>query len=334
MEQPTSEPRACEVCGGRINQDNKYGICQRTAECRKIRARKKTGRTESRYCEACGRRLNSNNRSGVCNQPSPACLEARKQKRRKVNPKRKPPQRAVIHAGDVFGKLTALDEYDPKRRVILCRCECGIEKRVRRAHLAAGFVRSCGCLRYEVRRARKALYLKAGAVFGRLTAIEDIVSCNDRARFRCECGNEKMILAVSVKTGATKSCGCLTRTHGFSKHPLYSTWASMIQRCTNPNHNGHDNYSRLPKPVCDRWRDPWAFAEDILREIGPRPEARDKKGRVVYELDRIDNECGYGPGNVRWLDRKGQKANQRTIKGLTRERDAALARVAELEALL
>lgn len=342
MEQGTSEPRSCEACGSPIRRDNKYGVCQRTAECKKAYSRKKRSPEEPRYCEACGRRLNITNQTGVCSRYDPVHNEARKRKRYEVNPAQI--RHAIVHAGDVFSKLTVLDQYDPQRLLILCRCECGKEKRMDRARLAAGKIHSCGCLRYQVRRARKAPYLTAGMTFGLLTAIEDVALCMDRALFRCQCGNEKIIRSSAVKNGTTKSCGCLTWTlGGFSNHPLHSTWHSMRQRCYNPKAESYENYGGRKDAeitVCDRWRtDPWAFAEDVYREIGPRPEGKGEKGQPLYEFDRADNDRGYWCGrctycasrgqftiNVRWSDKKTQVANRRTIQGLSRELAAARAK--------
>ena len=143
--------------------------------------------------------------------------------------------------------------------------------------------------------------------------------------------------AIRVKLGLAESCGCLTRTHGFSKHPLYQLWASVVQRCTNPNHASFRNYGGrvIPGPItiCDRWRfDPWAFAEDIYREIGDRPEGRDEHGRVLYELDRVDNNRGYEPGNVRWADRKTQAGNKRTVAEMTDQCSTLAGAVAERDA--
>jgi len=113
----------------------------------------------------------------------------------------------------------------------------------------------------------------------------------------------------------------------------------MIQRCTNPNHRSYHNYGGRGITVCDRWRDPWLFAEDIEREIGPKPEAVDKSGRALYELDRIDNDRGYEPGNVRWSTRSEQARNKRKISKMTpelaalvAERDALAAEVQALKA--
>ena len=90
----------------------------------------------------------------------------------------------------------------------------------------------------------------------------------------------------------------------------------MVQRCTNPNHNGYGNYGgrNVPITVCGRWRDPWMFAEDIDREMGPgRKIGARKTAGSCTNWTGIDNDHGYWCGrcaecvsrgkvtiNVRW----------------------------------
>jgi hypothetical protein len=352
MDDGTPEPRRCEVCDDPIRQNNTYGICtdQGKSACIAARRRKRLGLPErgEKTCEICGRPLRLDNKTGICSERSPSeCARVRRRMNRGAADPRGHRYLIAIKPGDTFGLWTALEEYDPKRKLVLCRCECErrTERLVRATHLTDGSSQSCGCVRYE-NRVAKGPYLVGGSVFGYLTAIEDIASFSDRARFHCKCGREKMIPAGSVKTGATKSCGCLTATlGGFSRHPLYSTWASMVQRCTNPNHRAYGNYGGREDAeitVCERWRtDPWGFADDIYREIGPRPEGKDERGRVLYEFDRKNNNRGYWCGrcaycasrgqftiNVRWSDKKTQKANQRTIRDLSHELAATRARSA------
>lgn len=257
---------------------------------------------------------------------SPQCKKVRNERRRKA---RRPPHRIAISTGDTFGKLTTLEAYSLDNRRVLCRCECGTEKRILGAHLVHGLI-SCGCAHGGGRRLNKQPYLTTGQVFERLTVLEDVRTCNDDARCRCQCGTEVTVRAARVKLGGTKSCGCLKReqntSHGFCGHPLYSLWNGILDRCTDPEHPSWFNYGGRGITACDRWLDPWAFAEDIERDLGPKPKG--------WSLDRIDNERGYFPGNVRWADRSTQKINQRTLRKLTRERDTLAARVAELEALL
>jgi predicted nucleic acid-binding Zn ribbon protein len=333
-------PKHCEICGVPIRPNNKYGICsdQTKPACWRARWLKREGRSESdrKYCKVCGDPLNFDNKYGVCSDRTrPECLRVRHRAERGVADPMGHAHRVTIKAGDTFGRWTALEDYSASARRVLVRCDCGAVRRVTGTKLNNGETFSCGCARYETRGRNKPPYLTATAVFGRLTVLEDVPTCDDRVRCRCECGTEKTILAVSVKLGATRSCGCLASTlGGFTKHPLYSTWASMMQRCTNPNVQGYGNYGGRGITVCDRWRnDPWAFAEDVLREIGPRPEDRDENGRVLYEFDRTDNESGYGPGNVRWSDKKTQRANQRTVADLTRERAVLAVKAAQADAL-
>jgi 5-methylcytosine-specific restriction endonuclease McrA len=57
-------------------------------------------------------------------------------------------------------------------------------------------------------------HIKTGDRFNRLTAIKlDRVGKHNRSYFlfRCDCGIEKVILGSQVKSGNTKSCGCLSR---------------------------------------------------------------------------------------------------------------------------
>lgn len=59
-----------------------------------------------------------------------------------------------------------------------------------------------------------ATLVKIGAVFGRLTVIAEAPLARNGARqalCRCECGTEKIVRCASLRSGGTKSCGCLHR---------------------------------------------------------------------------------------------------------------------------
>ena len=345
MDDATSEARACEICGVLIRPNNTYGICtdQGKPACIAARRRKRLGLPEpgEKTCEICGKPLRLDNKTGICSDRGTECARVRKRMDRGAADPRGHRHLLVIKPGDTFGLWTALEEYSTNGKTVRCRCACGRVRSIRASALTRGETRSCGRHPYG-ERMRNAPYLAAGTTWGLLTALEDARKFDDRIRFRCSRdGTEKLITAYSVKTGATKSCGCLTATlGGFSRHPLHELWNSMIQRCTNPNHRGYENYGGRPDAeitVCDRWRtDPWGFAEDILRKIGPRPEGKDDKGRALYEFDRINNNRGYWCGrcaycasrgqftiNVRWSDKETQAANRRNIADLSRDLAAA-----------
>lgn len=64
-----------------------------------------------------------------------------------------PRSRSSVEIGQVFGRLTVLEEMltrEPNNaRRWLCKCECGTLKVVRAGHLSSGKTRSCGCSRWK-----------------------------------------------------------------------------------------------------------------------------------------------------------------------------------------
>ncbi len=86
-----------------------------------------------------------------------------------------------------------------------------------------------------------------------------------------------------------------------TRHPLYSIWSGMLQRCNNPNCKGYRNYGGRGITVCTRWRESFeAFASDV----GARPSTE-------HTLDRINVNGNYEPTNVRWATDSEQQRNRR-----------------------
>ena len=356
---PQETPRrprlaSCEICAKPLNASNKSGLCdgKNSPECRKERSRRRAERkatevkadprADAATCDVCGARLNRGNRFGVCGDPwKPECR--RERKRRKELGLIPGPQGPAITAGDVFGRWTALEDARIETMFIWCRCQCGNVRHVFGRNLILQISRDCGC-NYRKEAARKRFpdpYLRAGFKSGRLTLLEDVWRAHDGARCLCECDSEAEVAvpdASRIKSGNTKSCGCLKRegqtTHGLSKHPLFGTWRKLVRRCTNPDDAGWVNYGGDGIKVCDRWLDPAAFIEDIEREIGPRPPGRHPGGLPKFTLDRIDNDGDYEAGNVKWSTQSEQVKNQRKTVPRAQQPKAMAARIAELEAAL
>ena len=55
-----------------------------------------------------------------------------------------------------------------------------------------------------------------GIRFGRLVVIERAISATRNARWVCicDCGNSVEVLALNLRSGDTKSCGCFKKEHG------------------------------------------------------------------------------------------------------------------------
>jgi hypothetical protein len=201
----------------------------------------------------------------------------------------------------------------------LLTCSCAGEARRAAAGVAgAGHVRSG--------EAQEILTCTGGAVFGRLTLLEDAIRSTDRVQCLCECGKEVKRVAVTLKGGNTRSCGCYRIVHGLSRHPLYNPWRGILLRTSNPEDPSYANYGGRGIKLCDRWRGLPGGLLNFIADVGKRPPG--------MTLDRIDNDGDYEPGNVRWATAKQQANNKRSVSAVTRERDALLVRVEELTRIM
>lgn len=133
----------------------------------------------------------------------------------------------------------------------------------------------------------------------------------------CDCGNTFIAAHEYLIKGTRKSCGCLKKeldekftsslvTHGLTKHPLYSTWRSMLARCYNQKNSNYHNYGGRGITVCDRWLEKDGLI-NFIKDMGERPDG--------LSLDRVDNNGNYTPENCRWASKSLQHFNKRQKDG-------------------
>lgn len=152
-----------------------------------------------------------------------------------------------------------------------------------------------------------------GERFGRLVARECVESSGPpsehRYRCDCDCGASTTVVARSLTTGHTSSCGCLHTKHGAAPRGrvtrTYRSWQLMIARCYRPEAERYPLYGGRGITVCDRWRGEHGF-EHFLADMGERPAG--------LTLDRKDTDGNYEPENCQWADATVQARNRRTTK--------------------
>jgi hypothetical protein len=161
--------------------------------------------------------------------------------------------------------------------------------------------------------------IKIGDRFGRLTVIASSGRSARKGRLgpklwlcRCDCGRDLNVSDGNIRR--QMSCGCFaidalvarSTSHGRTNTAEWRAWKAMLDRCS-PTNRCSRNYFERGIRVCDEWASSF---EAFFSHVGLRPSTR-------HELDRIDNDLGYEPGNVRWATAKEQIRNRRVTVRLT-----------------
>lgn len=146
-----------------------------------------------------------------------------------------------------------------------------------------------------------------GRRFGRLVAVarsESTARGHATWMCRCDCGGGTVVMATNVLRGLTASCGCLqekSRTkHGMCKTRTYGAWMGMKSRVSGNGDLSKKHYQGRGIKVASQWETSF---EQFLADMGECPPG--------MELDRVDNDGDYEPGNCRWATRSQQMANTR-----------------------
>lgn len=147
-----------------------------------------------------------------------------------------------------------------------------------------------------------------GKVYGRLTVVKLAPPYitregHKKKRYLCKCccGEEKVILENSLRTGNTVSCGCYlkdkSKIQNKGRSVEYQAWFNLQVRVRDKPH-----YEGIS--VCNRWLEPDGRGFlNFLEDMGERPEGT--------SLDRINPYGNYEPLNCRWADVITQAHNKK-----------------------
>jgi hypothetical protein len=182
------------------------------------------------------------------------------------------------------------------------------------------------------------LDIGVGEVFGRLIVLHELETRRRKGggterwfRCRCECGKEGDFLLGRLRSGKTKSCGCLvvlpdpsvkkpkSAKKAVKMSPEYSVYKGIKQRCYRTRSKAYARYGGRGIAMCSGWRSSFQL---FLKDMGPRPS-------LSHSIDRIENSGNYScghceecvekswPMNCRWADKSTQRRNQGDVVMLT-----------------
>jgi hypothetical protein len=196
----------------------------------------------------------------------------------------------TIKVGEQVNHWTAIGRIEKRGSTIYWkfRCSCGRECVRPVRNIVSGHSRSCGCV-------KKSRAVKSGDVFTGWTAIRFVSSqiggLNQRWLFRCQCGCERVLLAGSVKSGHSKSCGCLRKlTREESRIGL------MVKLIKSGAKKRNISFSISKSDIAllataQQWRcRQTGVALDLTPGFGRSP--------LAPSIDRIDSSRGYEPDNI------------------------------------
>lgn len=94
-----------------------------------------------------------------------------------------------------------------------------------------------------------------------------------------------------------------------ANHPLYWRWKDMRRRCHQPSYKDYKNYGGRGIKVYEDWYYSFElFALYVEENLGVDIWSREL---MFIQIDRIDNDKGYEPGNIRWSTRGSNSVNKR-----------------------
>ena len=204
--------------------------------------------------------------------------------------------------GKSFGKWTVIDfigRNEKSEQLFECKCICGTIKEHRRTTLTRNMSTQCkSCRMSELNMSENLV----GKTFGEWSVTAKSLNQKRNEWFYvciCKCGTTRSMAASRLKSGNSTKCHkCRNKTHGMSYTDTFRIWAGILRRCFNKNFKNYKYYGGRGITICDRW----LKFEYFLEDMGERPP--------MLQIDRIDNNGNYEPGNCRWVTSKVNNSNR------------------------
>jgi len=155
---------------------------------------------------------------------------------------------------------------------------------------------------------------------------------------QCSCGAPPhMVQLYNLLKGASTRCNsCARKAAGFwrkdyfkyaeacpddaHRRRLLNRLSACKNRCHNPKDRGYANYGGRGIKLYEPWRtDKAAFLRYVV--------TLDGWDQPNLDLDRIDVDKGYEPGNLRFVSRRENCNNKRSMRALQRRIDELEARL-------
>lgn len=141
---------------------------------------------------------------------------------------------------------------------------------------------------------------------------------------RCSCGAETMVYINNLRNGRTTRCNKCAKIAASTKRywrykdamaddehrtRLLNRLSAAIARCSNPRNKQYKHYGLRGITVYSQWQSDRAA---FLRYVQTLPGWDNPS----LEMDRIDTNRGYEPGNIRFVSRRENIRNKRRIEDL------------------
>ena len=95
--------------------------------------------------------------------------------------------------------------------------------------------------------------------------------------------------------------------HGLRHSREYSIWANIKTRCYNKNNYKYKNYGTRGITMFEEWKNDFYKFYLYITSL----ENYNPKNNLT--IDRIDNNKGYYPNNLRWATIQQQNRNKRNV---------------------